>query len=160
MHRAIPILDIFLTTLYFFLFIIWIWLLFMVFIDIFRSHDMGGWAKGLWVIFIIVMPYLGVLVYLIARGGKMHERAAQQAALQQKAFDQYVKQTAGTPGETSADQLSQAGRPQEPGRPDRRRVRGPRRPRSWPAERPRALTTAVRTRSSTRQTKKREEETP
>jgi hypothetical protein len=100
-----PILDIFLTTLYFFLFIIWIWLLFMVFIDIFRSHDMGGWAKALWVIFIIVMPYLGVLVYLIARGGKMHERAAQQAALQQKAFDQYVKQTAGTPGETSADQL-------------------------------------------------------
>jgi hypothetical protein len=100
-----PILDIFLTTLYFFLFIIWIWLLFMVFIDIFRSHDMGGWAKGLWVILIIVMPYLGVLVYLIARGGKMHERAAQQAALQQKAFNQYVKQTAGTPGETSADQL-------------------------------------------------------
>jgi Short C-terminal domain/Phospholipase_D-nuclease N-terminal len=100
-----PILDIFLTTLYFFLFIIWIWLLFMVFIDIFRSHDMGGWAKGLWVVFIIVMPYLGVLVYLIARGGKMHERAAQQAALQQKAFDQYVKQTAGTPGESSADQL-------------------------------------------------------
>ncbi len=100
-----PILDIFLTTLYFFLFIIWIWLLFMVFIDIFRSHDMGGWAKGLWVIFIIVMPYLGVLVYLIARGGKMHERAAQQAALQQKAFDQYVRQAAGSSGETSADQL-------------------------------------------------------
>jgi len=100
-----PILDIFLTTLYFFLFIIWLWLLFMVFIDVFRSHDIGGWAKALWVIFIIVMPYLGVLVYLIARGGKMHERAAQQAALQQKAFDQYVKQTAGTPGETTADQL-------------------------------------------------------
>ena len=101
-----PILDIFLTTLYFFLFIIWIWLLFMVFIDIFRSHDMGGWAKALWVIFIIVMPYLGVLVYLIARGGKMHERAAQQAAQQQKAFDQYVKQAAGTPGASTADQLS------------------------------------------------------
>jgi hypothetical protein len=100
-----PILDIFLTTLYFFLFIIWIWLLFMVFIDIFRSHDMGGWAKALWVILIIVMPYLGVLVYLIARGGKMHERAAQQAAQQQKAFDQYVRQTAGASGETSADQL-------------------------------------------------------
>ena len=101
-----PILDIFLTTLYFFVFIIWIWLLFMVFIDIFRSHDMGGWAKALWVIFIIIMPYLGVLMYLIARGGKMHERAAQQAAQQQKAFDQYVKQAAGTPGGTSADQLA------------------------------------------------------
>jgi hypothetical protein len=101
-----PILDIFLTTLYFFLFIIWIWLLFMVFIDIFRSHDMGGWAKGLWVIFIIVMPFLGVLVYLIARGGKMHERQAQQAALEKKAFDDYVKQTAGTSGDTTADQLA------------------------------------------------------
>ena len=101
-----PILDIFLTTLYFFLFIIWIWLLFMVFIDIFRSHDMGGWAKGLWVVFIIVMPYLGVLVYLIARGGKMHERQAQQAALEKKAFDTYVKQTAGTGGESTADQLA------------------------------------------------------
>src|ERR1700723_4790906 len=101
-----PILDIFLTTLYFFIFIIWLWLLFMVFIDIFRSHDLHGWAKALWVIFIIVMPYLGVLVYLIFRGGKMHERAAQQAALQQKAFDQYVKQAAGTPGTSTADQLS------------------------------------------------------
>jgi hypothetical protein len=101
-----PILDIFLTTLYFFIFIIWLWLLFMVFIDIFRSHDLKGWAKGLWVIGIIIMPYLGVLVYLIFRGGKMHERAAQQAAQQQKAFDQYVKQAAGTPGSSTADQLA------------------------------------------------------
>ena len=100
-----PILDIFLTTLYFFIFIVWLWLLFMVFIDIFRSHDLKGWAKALWVIGIIIMPYLGVLVYLIFRGGGMHERAAQQAAQQQKAFDQYVKQAAGTPGESSADQL-------------------------------------------------------
>jgi ABC-type multidrug transport system fused ATPase/permease subunit len=101
-----PILDFFLTMLYFFLFIIWIWLLITVFIDIFRSHDMGGFAKALWVIFIIILPFLGVLVYLIARGGKMHERAAQEAAQQQKAFDQYVRQAAGTPGATSADQLS------------------------------------------------------
>jgi len=101
-----PILDFFLTMLYFFLFVIWIWLLITVFIDIFRSHDMGGWAKALWVIFIIVLPFLGVFVYLIARGGKMHERAAQQAAQQQKAFDQYVKQTAGSTADTTADQLS------------------------------------------------------
>jgi hypothetical protein len=101
-----PILDFFLTMLYFFLFVIWIWLLITVFIDIFRSHDMGGWAKALWVIFIIVLPFLGVFVYLIARGGKMHERAAQQAAQQQKAFDQYVKQAAGAPADTSADQLA------------------------------------------------------
>jgi len=101
-----PILDAFLTMLYFFLFVIWIWLLIMVFMDIFRSHDMGGWAKALWVLFIIILPFLGVLVYLIARGGKMHERAAQQAADQQKAFDAYVKQAAGTSGDTTADQLS------------------------------------------------------
>jgi ABC-type multidrug transport system fused ATPase/permease subunit len=101
-----PVLDAFLTMLYFFLFIIWIWLLIMVFMDVFRSHDMGGLAKALWVIFIIILPFLGVFVYLIARGGKMHERAAQQAAQQQKAFDQYVKQAAGTPGASSADQLA------------------------------------------------------
>jgi len=100
-----PVLDAFLTMLWFFLFIIWIWLLIMVFIDIFRSHDIGGWAKALWVIFIIILPFLGVFVYLIARGGKMHERAAAEAAQQQKAFDQYVRQTAGTAGGSSADQL-------------------------------------------------------
>jgi len=100
-----PILDFFLTMLYFFLFIIWIWLLIMVFMDIFRSHDMGGFAKALWVIFVIILPFLGVFVYLIARGGKMHERAAKQAAEQQKQFDAYVKQAAGTAGDT-ADQLS------------------------------------------------------
>jgi Short C-terminal domain/Phospholipase_D-nuclease N-terminal len=77
-----------------------------VFIDIFRSHDMGGVAKALWVIFIIILPFLGVFVYLIARGGKMHERAAQQAAEQQKAFDQYVREAAGTSGADTASQLA------------------------------------------------------
>jgi ABC-type multidrug transport system fused ATPase/permease subunit len=101
-----PILDFFLTMLYFFLFVIWIWLLITVFIDIFRSHDLGGFAKALWVIFVIILPFLGVFVYLIARGGKMHERAAQQAAQQQKSFDQYVRQTAGTAGDSTTDQLS------------------------------------------------------
>ncbi len=101
-----PILDFFLTMLYFFLFVIWIWLLIMVFVDIFRSHDMGGLAKALWVIFVIVVPFLGVFVYLIAHGSKMQERAAQQAAEQQKAFDAYVKQAAGTSSDDVADQLS------------------------------------------------------
>ncbi len=101
-----PILDFFLTMLYFFLFIIWIWLLITVFVDIFRSHDMGGGAKAPWVIFVIILPFLGVFVYLIARGGKMHERAAREAAQQQQAFDQYVRQTAGTSGDTTADQLA------------------------------------------------------
>ena len=101
-----PILDFFLTMLYFFLFVIWIWLLITVFIDIFRSHDMGGVGKALWVIFVIVLPFLGVFVYLIARGGKMHERAATEAAQQQQAFNAYVKQAAGTSGDTTADQLA------------------------------------------------------
>ena len=99
-----PLLSIFWTMLEIFFFIIWIYLLFMVFVDIFRSHDMGGVAKALWVIFVIVVPYLGVFVYLIARGGKMHERAAAQAQQQQKAFDSYVQQAAG--GSSTADQLS------------------------------------------------------
>jgi hypothetical protein len=99
-----PILDAFLTMLYFFLFVIWIWLLITVFVDIFRSQDMGGWAKALWVIFVIILPFLGVFIYLIARGGKMHERAAQDAAQQQQAFDDYVRQTAGS--SDTASQLS------------------------------------------------------
>ena len=100
-----PVLDAFLTMLYFFLFIIWIWLLIMVFSDIFRSHDMGGGSKAFWCFFIIIIPFLGVFVYLIARGGKMHERAAEQAAAQQKAFDEYVRQAAGS-GDDTASQLS------------------------------------------------------
>ena len=101
-----PVLDAFLTILYFFLFFIWIWLLVMVFFDIFRSHDMGGFAKAMWVIFIIILPFLGVFVYLIARGGSKHERQAQQAARQKAAFDDYVRQTAGSEGSDTASQLS------------------------------------------------------
>jgi hypothetical protein len=100
-----PLLSIFWTMLEFFLFFLWIWLLIIIFSDIFRSHDMGGVAKALWVLFVIIIPYLGVLIYLIARGGSMHERAEQQAARQQKAFDDYVKQTAGSGGD-SADELA------------------------------------------------------
>ncbi|MBF6556176.1 MAG: SHOCT domain-containing protein [Acidimicrobiales bacterium] len=100
-----PLLSIFWTMLEFFIFFLWIWLLIVIFADIFRSHDMGGLAKALWVLFVIIVPYLGVLVYLIARGGKMHERAAAAAAQQQKAFDSYVKQAAGTTG-GSADELA------------------------------------------------------
>jgi ABC-type multidrug transport system fused ATPase/permease subunit len=98
-----PILDIFWTMLEIFLFVIWIYLIFMIFIDIFRSHDMGGLAKALWVIGLIILPFLGAFIYLIARGGKMHERAIEAAQAQQKAFDSYVQDAAGT---SSADQLA------------------------------------------------------
>jgi hypothetical protein len=91
--------------LWFFLFIIWIWLLIMVFSDIFRSHDISGGVKALWCIFVIIVPFLGVFVYLLARGGKMQERNMKQAADQQAAFDDYVRQTAGG-GTDTATQLS------------------------------------------------------
>ena len=74
-----PLLDIFWTMLEFFLFFIWIFLIITIFMDIFRSHDMKGFTKFVWVLFIIILPLLGALVYLIARGGSMHERSAQQA---------------------------------------------------------------------------------
>ncbi len=76
-----PLADLFWTTLEIFLFVIWIWILFMIFGDIFRSDDSGGGAKALWVIFVIVLPFLGILIYLIARGG-MQERAVAQAERQ------------------------------------------------------------------------------
>jgi Short C-terminal domain/Phospholipase_D-nuclease N-terminal len=99
-----PLLDAFLTILWISLFFIWIWLFVIVLIDIFRSHDMGGFAKALWVLFIVIIPWLGVLVYLIARGGSMHERAEQQAQRQQQAFTSYVQSVA--PKEGTADQLA------------------------------------------------------
>lgn len=99
-----PLLDLFWTMFVFFAFVIWIWLLIYIFMDIFRSHDMGGFAKALWVLFIIVIPLIGVLVYLIARGKSMQQRSIKQAQEQQQAFDDYVRQTAS--GTSAADQLA------------------------------------------------------
>src|SRR6476646_8348595 len=84
--------------LWFFLFCLWLMLLFQVFADIFRSHDLGGWGKALWVIFVIIMPFLGVFVYLIARGSKMHEHAAKDVADSQAAFRSAVQDAAGSGG--------------------------------------------------------------
>src|SRR4051794_27093436 len=100
-----PLLGIFWSMLWFFLLFVWIMALIHVFIDIFRSHDMGGVAKALWFIFVLVMPFLGVFVYLIARGDKMTEHAVAQAAKQQQQFQEYVQQTA--VGGSVADQLAQ-----------------------------------------------------
>ena len=96
--------QVFFSMLWFFLFFIWIWLLIIVFGDIFRSHDMGGFAKALWIIFVIVVPFLGVLVYLIARGGSMQERAAERAQQQDQAFQAYVQQAAAT--SSTADEVA------------------------------------------------------
>ena len=113
--------QVFWSMLYFFLFFIWFWLLIVVFSDIFRSHDLGGLAKALWVIFVIVVPYLGVFVYLIARGRKMSEHAAQAAQARDAAQRAYIQSAAGAAPST-ADELP-AGRPQGPGCDLRRRVR-------------------------------------
>lgn len=99
-----PLADLFWTMLEIFLFVIWIWILIAIFGDIFRSEDMGGGAKALWTIFVIVIPFLGILIYLIARGGKMQERSLQQAQRQKEAFDAQVKQAAGASG--NADELA------------------------------------------------------
>jgi hypothetical protein len=92
--------------IWFFLFFIWIWLLIVVFSDIFRSDDLSGWAKALWVIFVIVLPYLGVFVYLIARGKKMQEHAVHQAQRQDAAMRAYVRDAAGTSASSPAEELS------------------------------------------------------
>ncbi len=100
-----PLLGLFWTMMLWFLLFAWIVLLFRVIGDIFRSHDMGGVAKALWSIFVIVVPWLGVLVYLIARGGKMAEHAQEQAQAQQDSFRASVQEAAGTNG-GSADELT------------------------------------------------------
>lgn len=102
-----PLGGVLLSMLYFFLFFIWIWILVTVFMDIFRSPDLNGWLKTLWCIFCIILPFLGVFVYLIARGGKMQERKLQDAAQQKEAFDSAVREAAGTAGGDVTSKLAQ-----------------------------------------------------
>ena len=99
-----PLLGAFWTIFEIFLWILWFWVLIYVFVDIFRSRDLSGVAKALWFVFVLFIPLIGVLVYLIARGGKMHERAVQEAQQQDREFRAYVQDAAGT--QSSADQLA------------------------------------------------------
>ena len=101
-----PLLNLFWTMLEFFVWVIWIWLLIWVFIDIFRSRDLSGWAKALWFLFVLLIPLIGVLVYLIARGGSMHERAAQQAKQEDEETRRYIQQAAASSPASTADQLA------------------------------------------------------
>ncbi len=89
--------------LWFTMFFIWIWLLIMVFSDIFRSHDLGGVSKFLWIFFVIFLPYLGVFVYLIARGHKMSEHAMAAAQAQDEAAQAYIRNAVGSGGGTAAE---------------------------------------------------------
>jgi len=93
-----PFLDILWTMFIFFLFIIWIWILITVFADIFRRKDIGGGMKAIWIIFVIVLPYLGVLIYLIANHDGMADRNMQQVQAKQEQMDAYVKSVAGSGG--------------------------------------------------------------
>ncbi len=100
-----PLLDVFFTMMWFFLWVLWFFLLFRVIMDIFRSRDLGGWGKAGWLVFAIVLPFLGVFVYLIARGGKMADREVSKAQAQDEAFRAYVREAAHGNGST-ADELT------------------------------------------------------
>jgi hypothetical protein len=101
-----PFLNILGSMLFFFLFVIWLWILFAVFADVFRRDDIGGWGKAGWIVLVIVLPYLGVFIYTITQGKGMAERKQQEVAAAQSQFDQYVRQTAGGDGPTA--QIAQA----------------------------------------------------
>jgi membrane protein implicated in regulation of membrane protease activity len=100
-----PLLGAFWTIFEIFLWVIWIWILIYVFIDIFRSRDLSGWGKALWFLFVLFIPLIGVLVYLIVRGSSMQDRARQEAQQQDQQFRAYVQDAAGSGGST-ADQLA------------------------------------------------------
>jgi hypothetical protein len=90
-----PFLEVFWTMVIFFAWVIYIWIVITVLIDVFRRHDISGWGKAAWVVFVIVLPFLGVLVYLIGQHEGMRERSAKQAKAQRAEFDQYVREAAG-----------------------------------------------------------------
>lgn len=99
-----PLLDLFWTMLLFFLFIAWISLLIQVYADVFRSDDLGGVGKAAWTVFVLALPYLGVFIYLVARGGSMQERSADRAARAQQATERYIRDIATAP--SSTDELA------------------------------------------------------
>ena len=96
-----PFLDVIWTMFIFFLWILWFWLLFTVFADVFRRHDISGLGKTGWILFCIFLPFLGVFIYLISQGQHMAERNTAQVTAQKAAMDEYVRETAGTSGAAS-----------------------------------------------------------
>jgi Short C-terminal domain/Phospholipase_D-nuclease N-terminal len=99
-----PFMDVLWSMIIFFFWVIWIWIVITVLIDVFRRHDIGGFAKALWVIFVVILPWLGVLIYLIVEHDGMRERGMKQAQAQKEQFDQYVRGAAGG----SADEIAKA----------------------------------------------------
>jgi hypothetical protein len=101
-----PFWDVIVSIFWFMILFTWIWLLIAIIGDIFRDHEMSGWGKALWILFLVVAPWVGALVYLIARGPSMNERARAQAQRNEQAFGQYVRETAGTGTTSTADELA------------------------------------------------------
>ena len=98
-----PFIDVLWSMIIFFFWVIWIWIVITVLIDIFRRHDIGGFSKAAWVVFVVILPWLGVLVYLIAQHDGMRERSVKQAQAQQQQFDDYVRDAAGSGGGSAAE---------------------------------------------------------
>jgi hypothetical protein len=98
-----PFLDVLWTMFIFFLWVIWFWLLFTVFVDVFRRHDISGWKKAAWLIFVIILPFLGVFIYIIVENDGMTQRNLDRAKAQQAQFDTYVRETAGGSAAEIAD---------------------------------------------------------
>ena len=109
-----PLLDLFWTMLWFFMFFIWIWLLISIFGDIFRSES-SGWAKAGWVFFLIVLPLLGALIYLIVNGGDMQRRSIAEAQAMDKAQREYIQSVASPSGGSAADELAKLGQLRDSG---------------------------------------------
>ena len=107
-----PFMDVLWTMLIFFVWVVWIWIVVTVLIDVFRRHDIGGFSKALWVIFVVILPWLGVLIYLIVEHDGMRDRSIKQVQTQRRELDEYVRDTAGggTAGEIAkAKELLDAG---------------------------------------------------
>jgi hypothetical protein len=101
-----PLWDVIVSIFWFMILFTWIWLLISIFGDIFRDHELSGWGKALWILVLVVVPWLGALVYLIARGRSMNERARAQALRNEQAFGQYVRETAAAGTTSTADELA------------------------------------------------------
>ncbi len=98
-----PFMDLLWSMIIFFAWVAWIWILIVILTDVFRRHDIGGWTKALWTIFLVVIPFLGVLVYLVAQHDGMAERQQKDVQAQQEQFDSYVRQAAGTGGGAASE---------------------------------------------------------
>ena len=103
-----PFIDVFWSMLIFFFWVIWIWILITVFVDLFRRHDISGWAKAAWMVFVIVLPYLGVFIYIITQGGGMTERRTAEVQAANAAMEDHIREVAAAPPSSPAEQIERA----------------------------------------------------